>query len=152
MPRDEQVEGVLLDPSQGEIGRRVAGDAGLRAVLDHAAQRVYEVVGETFDDFRPVALGAVDPAGLESAVAHEGHHFEAVRALVRRPVPAPRRLVGEPEQFRTRYDLIELAEIVEQQLGRWARWRAVRGRPDRVTRSGERRSSGPGRVLDEALP
>ena len=89
-------------------------------MLDHAAQRVYEVVGETFDDFRPVALGAVDPAGLESAVAHEGHHFEAVRALVRRPVPAPRRLVGEPEQFRTRYDLIELAEIVEQQLGRWA--------------------------------
>ena len=91
-------------------------------------------------DLRSVALGAVDPPSLEPSGAHEGYDLEAMSALVRWSVPGARRFVGKAEQVGTGDDLIELAEIVEQQLG---------GRPcgelraysqDRSPRTGGRRS------------
>ena len=88
------------------------------AVFDHAAQRADEVVGETFDDVGVIALGAVDPPRLEAAFTDDCENLETMCALVRGPVPVTRRFVGEAEQLRARDDLIELAEIVEQQIGR----------------------------------
>ena len=116
MPRGDSIESVLVEAQPAGSPTACSRTLpALGAVLDHAAQqRRRKPSASRLDDLGPVALCAVDPPSLEAAVAHEGHHLEAMRALVRRPVPGARRLVGEPEQLRAGHDLIELAEIVER--------------------------------------
>ena len=59
---------------------------------------------------------AEDEARLEPAVAHERQHFERVAPPRARAVPRAGRLRRETEERRARHDLVELAEIVEDQV------------------------------------
>ena len=116
--RRQLVDRALIQASEREVRRRESARVRRRAVRDHATQRGDIPIGQRADRFRRVRRGAVAPAQLELSVDDERIQLEQMASPSPWPIPRARRLTGETEQRRAREHLIELAEIVEDDVGR----------------------------------
>ena len=85
-------------------------------MVDDGAQRCDEIGRQPFDVSAGHLLLAEDPVGPQFAVAYLRQHFQRMRSAPARSVPGPGRLGSKCEELGAARDLIELAQIVEEQL------------------------------------
>src|SRR5262249_4865380 len=119
----ESPETIDLDLTEGEerqVGRRAATRVCPSAMVDDGAQRCDKIGGQPFDMGTGHLLLAEDPVGPQFAVAYLRQHFQRMCSAPARGVPGPGSLRSKCEELGAARDLIELAEIVEEQLRSFA--------------------------------
>ena len=101
-------------------GQAVAAVASVAAGAEQPLQLLRAVAGEAFDRLLAVQGGAVAPVEMQPPAAHHGIELQRMRAAVARAdVLAGRLRSGRKARIREERG-VDLAEVVEQELGRGA--------------------------------
>src|SRR5207253_4978225 len=106
-----------VEIGQREVGRTRSTVLGRGAVADERAEPTEIAPGQAFEGLGMVAFFAVGPADLETAVGDERVDLDEVAAFSQRTARGTRVLRGAGETSLRRPGRIQLAEIVERELG-----------------------------------
>src|SRR5215813_12851660 len=120
MELPETIDLSSTEREKRQIGRSAATRIRRAAMADDGAQRCDEIGRQPFDVRASHLLLAEDPVGPQAAVAYLRQHFQRMRSVSARGVPGPGCLGSKCKELGAARDLIELAQIVEEQLRSFA--------------------------------
>ncbi len=115
---EQGVDRLLVEPGQGEVGRGEAPGPGREAVLDEGGQAAQEGLRQSLHRLPVVQGGAVEPLQAQPALDHAAVDLQDVAAGPGGGGGGTGGLAGQAEGRILGGRLIELAQVVEADLGR----------------------------------